>query len=110
MPNGITQEATHTYKLVQVMDLPSLTQVWPFVLKGIQRIKARDKSCGHWTHHHIYTGIRLGLPSNPNRMSTDELFVAVDETGKLHGFIVTTWIIDRFLNAPTKLEVWLGYG
>ena len=105
------QADTERYRLVQIATPEELLAVWPFVKKGIDRIKHRDKSAGSWTHSHVYNGIRFGLPTAQPRTTTVELFVAFDAASREpKGFMVTTPRLDPFANnVPIGVHVWLLY-
>jgi hypothetical protein len=99
------------HEMVQIKSLEELMLIWPFVKKGIDRIKHRDKSCGSWTHSHLFNGIRFGLPTAQPKTTAVELFVAFDrETKEPKGFMVTTPRLDPFMNnVPCGIHVWLLY-
>jgi len=105
-----TEVAPEFLKMIQVTDLDTLLQAWPFVKAGIERIRARDKSCGSWTHSQIFNAIKFGLPTAPQRTTGVELFLAIDSQKRIKAFMVTTPKLDPFRNnAPVGVIVWLLY-
>jgi len=108
--NGHAEIATEGYRMVQVTNMDGLLNCWPFVKKGIDRIKARDKSCGSWDHHNIFNAIRFGLPTASPRTTAVELHLGVDSSSCMKGFVVTMPKIDPFRNnLPVGIVVWLLY-
>jgi len=108
--NGHIQTSTDALQLLQIKTLDELIGVWPFVKRGIEHIKDRDKTCGSWTTSQIFNAIKFGLPTMPQKTTATELFVALDQTTKLKAFMVTTPRLDPFLNnSPCGIHVWLLY-
>lgn len=108
--NGKVHEAPEQLHMAQVTTLETLIECWPFVKKGIERIKARDKSCGNWSHNQIFNAIRFGLPTAQPKTTAVELYLALDATNRMKGFMVTTPKIDPFMNnVPIGIIVWLLY-
>ena len=110
MINGHTETKKDELQLIQIKTLDELLSVWPFVKKGIEHIKDRDKSCGTWTAGQIFNAVKFGLPTAPQKTTAVELFVGMDGDTKLRGFMVTTPRLDPFMNnTPCGIHVWLLY-
>lgn len=108
--NGKVHEDHEQLRMVHVTTMDMLVSCWPFVKNGIDRIKARDKSCGNWTHSHIFNAIRFGLPTAQPKTTAVELYLVVDAESRMKGFMVTTPKIDPFMNnVPIGIIVWLLY-
>src|SRR5580765_2318893 len=109
--NGIAADtSTEKYRMVQITTHEGLLEVWGFVKKGIDRVKARDKNFGSLTHNQIFNAIRFGLPTAQPRTTGVELYVAIDAENRVKGFMITTPLVDPFRNGvPVGISVWFLY-
>lgn len=92
-------------RLVQVQTHSELVQFWPYVLRGLERIKHRDKTARETDHHQIFNAIRFGLPTAQPRTTGVELYLAM-EGNRVEGFMITAPLVNPFRgNVPIGIRV-----
>ena len=89
----------------RIANQPELNKVWPYVRERLDVIKKKDKTCRNWVPEHV----RNEIVKTFIGQSTAELFVGMDESEVLHGFIVTQIHVDPFINVPMVLWVWFAW-
>src|SRR5262245_48754546 len=90
---------------VKIMDLKGLNECWPYVRDRLAVIKAKDKTCRNWIPEHIRNEIQKAFIGQ----STTELFIGLDDSRVIHGFVITQVHIDPFVNVPLILWVWFAW-
>jgi hypothetical protein len=92
-------------KLVKA-DFNMLREAWPWLEPKIEEIRKKDKESDFWTAEHVWQLLLAGLQGR----STHELWLAIDSSTALRGFIVTYTIFNQHINLPVSMFVWLGWG
>lgn len=100
-----SKEAPNDITPLKIADMKMLNEVWPYVRARLAAIKKKDKTSRHWIPEHVRNEIQKGLVGQ----STTELYVGVDDSKVLHGFIVTQVCLDPFINVPMTLWVWFAW-
>jgi hypothetical protein len=76
-----------------------------WVKERLEIIKKKDKTA-NWIPEHVRHLIILQFFNN----SRVELYLAIEnESNVIHGFIVTTILIDPYLSIPMTLHIWEGW-
>lgn len=101
---GCGREGVH---LCRVMSLEMLLAVWPWMEKGLLKIKATNSPNAHWLPDHIRFEIQKGLAGQ----SATECFLAHDgDTEAITGFVVAYPEFDPFVHLPFTWFAWMAYG
>lgn len=102
--NGKIEVATQpTYRLV-FCNKDLLKASWPFINRGLQRIKEKDKRSGQWIPEHVRQRIEAGLTGR----IFCEAYLCMEGEEPV-GFCVVTCGPDEFVGVPLSLFMWITY-
>lgn len=106
--NGIVKEASQpTYSLV-LCDAPLLKASWPFIRRGLLKIKKKDKRSGQWIPEHVRQRIEAGFAGR----IFCECYLCIEDDGERQrpvGMCVVTSYPDEFVGVPLSLFMWITY-
>jgi len=92
----LTSQEGYRFVHIPPSDLP---QHWPWVLKGLAKVKAKMGDMVTYTPAHIRNSLVL---------NQSQLYIVTDDDVPV-AFAVVTLQNDPFLNVPTVLHVWVLY-
>lgn len=103
--NGVAVAAAQsTYSLI-LCDAPLLIKAWPFIRRGLLKIKQKDKRSGQWIPEHVRQRIEAGFKG----IIFCECYLCVEDGGNPVGFCVLTCGNDEFVQVPLSLFMWITY-
>jgi hypothetical protein len=103
LTNGAVKEAK-PYRLV-LCNAELVKDSWPYINRGLLRIKQKDKRSGQWIPEHVRQRIEAGLVGR----IFCECYLCVDESSNPVGFCVVTSGPDEFVGVPLSLFMWITY-